>query len=199
MQNRRSFLVSAAAYGGRLSLRHRRERQNPVRHHRPPTRGSYVGGVFHRLPGRWNWCRCCDVLQAQHASSRRPSWREDQQPPERVADYRRVLDRKGLDALLITTPDPLAWAHGHRSQPGGQRRLLARRPLTNSIEWWGRRCARRPAATKGHADRPPAALWDHFQENANELAGRPDRQSLHVECIYPGQLHAARRRADGAA
>jgi len=102
-----------------------------------------------------------------------------------VADYRRVLDRKDVDAILITTPDH--W-HGPMviEASGAGKDAYCEKPLTNSIEVGQkmRQAARRNKRVVqiGLQQRS----WSHFQENAKRVQDGTIGKVYHAECIYQG-------------
>src|SRR5271157_4380234 len=163
MQSRRSFLASAAATAA--VSRSAIGANDRIRFAiiGAGTRGSYVGGVFTDFPDV-ELVSVCDVYKPTREQQAAKLGEKTNSHPEAVADYRRVLDRKDVDALLITTPDH--W-HGplvmEASQAGKD--AYCEKPLTNSIEV-GQKCVYQGNYTRleGEPTAPPADLdWDLFQ------------------------------------
>src|SRR5450756_2788085 len=120
MQSRRSFLAGTAATAA-LS-RSAIGANDRIRFAiiGAGTRGSYVGGVFTDFPDV-ELVSVCDVYKPTRDQQAAKLGAKTESHPEAVADYRRVLDRKDVDAILITTPDhwhgPMAVSYTHLTLP----------------------------------------------------------------------------------
>lgn len=147
-------------------------------------RGSYVGGVFLEFPDA-ELVAVCDVFKPTRDRVAAQLGAKVNGKPEPVGDYRRVLDRKDIDAVLIATPDH--W-HGPQvieaSQAGKD--CYCEKPLSNSIEV-GQKMR---AAVRQHKRVAQIGLqqrsWDHFQENAKRVLGGMIGNVYHAECVYQG-------------
>src|SRR4051812_2917398 len=64
------------------------------------TRGTFVGRLMKQVPGT-TFVAACDVYEPN--ATRAAQWAGPDCKPER--DFRRVLDRKEVDAVLVATPD----------------------------------------------------------------------------------------------
>ena len=184
MQSRRCFLVSTAATAA-LS-RSAVGANDRIRFAiiGAGTRGSYVGGVFVDFPDV-DLVAVCDVYKPTRDQQAARLGEKNHSKPDAVNDYRRVLDRKDVDAVLITTPDH--W-HGpilmEASQAGKD--AYCEKPLTNSIEV-GQKMRE---AVRSHKRVVQVGLqqrsWDHFQENARRVQDGMIGAVYHVECVYQG-------------
>lgn len=105
--------------------------------------------------------------------------------PEAVVDYRRVLERKDIDAVLIATPDH--W-HGpiliEACQAGKD--CYVEKPITNSIEV-GLKMIEAARINKrvvqvGLQQRS----WQHFQENAKRVQDGMFGTIYQAQCVYRG-------------
>ena len=148
------------------------------------TRGSYVGGVFTDFPDV-DLAAVCDVFKPTREQQAAKLGEKTKSHPDAVTDYRRVLDRKDVDAVLITTPDH--W-HGpiliEACQAGKD--AYCEKPLSNSIEV-GQKMRLAVRANKrvvqiGLQQRS----WSHFQENAKRVQDGMIGKVYHAECIYQG-------------
>jgi predicted dehydrogenase len=128
MTNRRSFLVSSgltAAMAGSAVGANDRIRVGAIG---VGVRGSYMAPVFASNPD-CEVVSICDVYSSfrEKTNSALPA------PADAVVDYRRILERKDIDAVLIATPD-----HWHApmiieaAQAGKD--AYCEKPLSNSIE-----------------------------------------------------------------
>lgn len=143
-------------------------------------RGAYVGGVFASFPDT-HCVAVCDVYQParEKAAASLPGH------PETVNDYRRVLDRKDVDAVLIATPDH--W-HGpmviEASQAGKD--IYCEKPLSNSLDigWKMVEAVRKynRVCQIGLQQRS----WRHFQDNAARLQQGMFGDIYQAQCVYIG-------------
>jgi predicted dehydrogenase len=144
------------------------------------SRGSYMGGVFAGLPD----CECvavCDVFKP----NREQFAAKLAGKPELLVDYRRVLDRKDIDAVMIATPDH--W-HGpmviEASQAGKD--AYCEKPLTNSIEVG----LKMIQAVRQYNRVVQVGLqqrsWQHFQENAARVQQGMFGTIYQAQCVYQG-------------
>jgi predicted dehydrogenase len=148
------------------------------------TRGSYVGGVFTDFPDV-ELVAVCDVFKPTRDDQAAKLGAKTNTKPEAVNDYRQVLDRKDVDALLVTTPDH--W-HGplviQASEAGKD--CYCEKPLSNSIEV-GQKMR---TAVRQYKRVVQVGLqqrsWDHFQENAKRVQDGMIGKVYHVECVYQG-------------
>jgi predicted dehydrogenase len=148
------------------------------------TRGSYVGSVFTDFPDV-ELVAVCDVYKPTRDDQAAKLGSKTNTKPEAVNDYRQVLDRKDVDALLVTTPDhwhgPLVIA---ASEAGKD--CYCEKPLSNSIEV-GQKMR---AAVRQYKRVVQVGLqqrsWDHFQENAKRVQDGMIGKVYHVECVYQG-------------
>jgi predicted dehydrogenase len=189
MQNRRSFLAGAAvtaaisrsAIGANDRIRFAILGAG--------TRGSYVGGVFTDFPDV-ELVSVCDVFKPTRDQQAAKLGEKTSSRPDATGDYRRVLDRKDVDAVLITTPDH--W-HGpmviEACQAGKD--AYCEKPLSNSIEV-GQKMRE---AVRTHKRVVQIGLqqrsWTHFQENARRVQEGMIGKVYHAECIYQGNYTRA--------
>ncbi len=147
-------------------------------------RGSYVGGVFTDFPDV-ELVAVCDVYKPTRDEQAAKLGEKTHSKPEAVADYRRVLERKDVDALLITTPDH--W-HGPMVIEGCQagKDAYCEKPLSNSIEV-GQQMRE---AVRRHNRVVQVGLqqrsWDHFQANAARVESGMFGKVYMAECVYQG-------------
>jgi predicted dehydrogenase len=157
MINRRSFLVSpglTAALAGSAMGANDRVRVGVIG---VGVRGSYMAPVFASNPD-CEVVSICDVFAParEKTNSALPA------PVEAVVDYRRILERKDVDAVLIATPD-----HWHApmvieaAQAGKD--AYCEKPLSNNIE----AAASAVDAAKQYGRIVQIGLqqrsWEHFQ------------------------------------
>jgi predicted dehydrogenase len=143
-----------------------------------------VGGVFTDFADV-ALAAVCDVYKPVREEVAAKLGEKTQSKPDAVADYRRVLERKDIDALLITTPDH--W-HGpmviEASQAGKD--SYCEKPLSNTIEM-GQKMR---AAVRQYKRVVQVGLqqrsWQHFQENAKRVQDGLIGNVYHVECCYIG-------------
>ncbi len=184
MYTRRSFLVSSAATAA-LS-RSAIGANDRIRFAilGAGTRGAYVGDVFTDFPDV-ELVAVCDVFKPTREAVAAKQGAKGKNQPEALADYRKVLDRKDIDAVLVTTPDH--W-HGpmviEASQAGKD--SYCEKPLSNSIEV-GQKMR---AAVRQYKRVAQIGLqqrsWDHFKENAKRVQDGMIGDVYHVECVYQG-------------
>jgi predicted dehydrogenase len=144
------------------------------------TRGSHVGGVFAGFADA-ECVAVCDVYKPtrEQVAAKLPG------KPEAVNDYRRVLNRKDIDAVLIATPDH--W-HGpmviEASEAGKD--SSCEKPLTNSIETG----LKMIEAARKHKRVVQVGLqqrsWRHFQENAERVQKGMFGTIYQAQCVYIG-------------
>ena len=147
-------------------------------------RGSYVGGVFLDFPDA-ELVAVCDVFKPTRDRVAAQLGEKYKGSPEAVADYRKVLERKDIDAVLIATPDH--W-HGplviQASEAGKD--SYCEKPLSNTIEV-GQKMR---AAVRQYKRVVQIGLqqrsWDHFQANAKRVLEGMIGTVYHAECIYQG-------------
>ena len=143
-----------------------------------------MGGVFTDFPDV-ELVAVCDVFKPTRDDQAAKLGAKTNTKPDAVNDYRQVLDRKDVDALLVTTPDhwhgPLVIA---ASEAGKD--CYCEKPLSNSIEV-GQKMR---AAVRQYKRVVQVGLqqrsWDHFQENAKRVQDGMIGKVYHVECIYQG-------------
>ena len=104
MQSRRTFLVSTAATAAMSRSAIGANDRIRFAIIGAGSRGSYVGGVFTDFPDV-ELVAVCDVFKPTREGVAAKLGDKTKSKPEPVNDYRRVLDRKDVDALLVTTPD----------------------------------------------------------------------------------------------
>lgn len=141
------------------------------------TRGAYMAPIFAAFPD-CEIAAVCDVFKPtrETAAAALPG------KPDLVVDYRRILERKDIDAVLIATPD-----HWHAqmiveaSQAGKD--SYCEKPLSNNIEaaWKAVDAVRKynRVVQIGLQQRS----WDHFQMCAKWV------QEGKFGKIYHAQLH----------
>ena len=184
MQSRRSFLVSTAATAAMSRSAIGANDRIRFAIIGGGTRGSYVGGVFTDFPDV-ELAAVCDVYKPTRESVAAKLGDKTKSKPEAVNDYRRILERKDVDALLVTTPDH--W-HGpiviQASEAGKD--CYCEKPLSNTIEM-GQKMR---AAVRQYKRVVQVGLqqrsWDHFQANAKRVQDGMIGKVYHVECIYQG-------------
>jgi predicted dehydrogenase len=143
-------------------------------------RGSHVASVFAANED----CQCaavCDVYKPtrEKVAAQLPG------QPEAVVDYRRVLDRKDIDAVLIATPDH--W-HGPMVMQACEagKDCYVEKPLTHSIAVG----IQMIEAVKKHKRIVQVGLqqrsWDHFQENAKRVQDGMLGTVFQAQCVYRG-------------
>ena len=148
------------------------------------SRGSYMAGVFTDFEDV-NMLAVCDVFKPNRDEQATKLGAKTKTNPEAVGDYRRVLDRKDVDALLVTTPDH--W-HGpiviEASQAGKD--CYCEKPLSNTIEM-GQKMR---AAVRQYKRVVQIGLqqrsWQHFQENAKRVQDGMIGNVYQVDCMYTG-------------
>ncbi|MBI4875597.1 MAG: Gfo/Idh/MocA family oxidoreductase, partial [Acidobacteria bacterium] len=178
MQNRRTFLAcSTAALSRPAAAASDRIRFAVIG---AGNRGGYVAGVF----GGFSDVECvavCDVYKPnrEQVAAKLPG------KPEAVADYRRVLDRKDIDAVLIATPDH--W-HGPMVMEACRagKDAYCEKPVTHSIETG----LRMIEAVRKHKRVVQIGLqqrsWQHFQENAERVQKGMFGTIYQAQCVYQG-------------
>jgi len=184
MPSRRSFLVSTAATAALSRSAMGANDRICFAIIGAGTRGSYVGGVFTDFADV-ELVSVCDVFKPTRDQQAAKLGEKTNSKPEAVNDYRRVLDRQDVDAVLITTPDH--W-HGplviQASQAGKD--AYCEKPLSNSIEV-GQKMR---AAVREHKRVVQVGLqqrsWDHFQANSKRVQDGLIGKVYHVECTYQG-------------
>ena len=189
MHSRRSFLMSSAATAAMSRSAVGANDRIRFAIIGAGTRGSYVGGVFTDFPDV-ELAAVCDVFKPTREQVASKLGEKYSTKPEAVNDYRRVLDRKDVDALLVTTPDH--W-HGpiviEASQAGKD--CYCEKPLSNTIEM-GQKMR---AAVRQYKRVVQVGLqqrsWTHFQENAKRVQDGLIGKVYHVECIYQGNYTRA--------
>ncbi len=180
MHSRRSFLaasgVSAAMSGSAIGAADR-VRMAVIG---SGTRGSYMSGV---LAGNADceFVAVCDVYKPnrERTAAKLPG------TPEMYVDYRRVLERKDIDAVLIATPDH--W-HGpmliEACQAGKD--AYCEKPLTNSIEMGWKMID----AVRRHRRVVQVGLqqrsWAHFQECAKLVQSGMFGKIYHAGLAWEG-------------
>jgi hypothetical protein len=128
--NRRHFLISATALGvASQAFSRTRPAQGRVIGANDRInlgvigmggRGSYLARVFSKIGAQNNSCQIvavCDVYQ------KRLNAAKEAHKCDGYLDYREVLNRKDVDAVIIATPGSLARTHGSGSNGPGQGRL----------------------------------------------------------------------------
>ena len=177
MTNRRSFLVSSgltAAMARSAVGANDRIRMGAIG---VGVRGSYMAPVFAANPD-CEMAAVCDVYKPfrDKTAAALPA------PAEAIGDYRRILERKDIDAVLIATPD-----HWHApmlieaTQAGKD--AYCEKPLSNSIE----AAQKAVEAVKKSGRIVQIGLqqrsWEHFQMCREWV--RDGRYGV----IYHAQLH----------
>ena len=131
------------------------------------SRGSHMASVFTDFEDV-NLLAVCDVFKPNRDSQATKLGEKTKSSPVAVGDYRRVLDRKDVDALLVTTPDH--W-HGPIVIEASQaaKDCYVEKPLSNTIEM-GQKMR---AAVRQYKRVVQVGLqqrsWLHFQENAKRV------------------------------
>lgn len=180
MSTRRTFVMSSAvgaAGAGQVMGANERIRFAIIG---AGTRGSYVGGVFAGNADA-ECVAVCDVYKPtrEKVAAALPG------KPEAVNDYRRVLERKDVDAVLIATPDH--W-HGPMVMEACEagKDSYCEKPVTNSIEVGLKmiEAARRykRVVQVGLQQRS----WQHFQENAERVQKGMFGVIHQAQCVYLG-------------
>ena len=147
-------------------------------------RGSYMASVFTDFEDV-NLLAVCDVYKPNRDEQAARLGTKTKSSPVAENDYRRILERKDVDALLVTTPDH--W-HGpiviEASQAGKD--CYCEKPLSNTIEM-GQKMR---AAVRQYKRVVQVGLqqrsWQHFQENAKRVQDGMIGQVYLVECAYTG-------------
>jgi predicted dehydrogenase len=184
MQSRRSFLVSTAATAAMSRSAIGANDRIRFAIIGAGTRGSYVGGVFTDFPDV-ELVAVCDVFKPTREGVAAKLGDKSKLKVEPVNDYRRVIERKDIDAVLITTPDhwhgPLVIAASEAGKDA-----YCEKPLSNTIEM-GQKMR---AAVRQYKRVVQVGLqqrsWDHFQANAKRVQDGLIGKVYHVECIYQG-------------
>ena len=143
-------------------------------------RGGHMAGVFAGFEDA-QCAAVCDVFKPTRdaIAAKLPG------SPDPVVDYRRVLDRKDVDAVLIATPDH--W-HGPIMMEACQagKDCYVEKPITNSIEVGLKmiEAARRNkrVVQVGLQQRS----WQHFQENAKRVQDGMFGTVYQAQCVYRG-------------
>ena len=179
MHSRRTFFLGAtsAAMAGSVSGANDRVRFAVIG---AGVRGSHMASVF----AAFEDCECaavCDVYKPtrEQVAAKLPG------KPEAVTDYRRVLDRKDIDAVLIATPDH--W-HGPMVMEACRagKDCYVEKPLTNSIpvglDMIEAVHQYRRVVQVGLQQRS----WQHFQENAKRVQDGMFGTIYQAQCVYRG-------------
>jgi len=104
--NRRDFVKAAAALGVAGRVRGANDRIN-VGLIGAGARGTYVARTFAEIGKRDNSCQVvavCDVYR-KRVSANKEFLAKSYSPVEGYQDYREVLDRRDVDAVIVATPD----------------------------------------------------------------------------------------------
>ena len=141
------------------------------------TRGAYMGPVFAGFPD-CEVVAVCDVYTPyrEKAAAKLPG------KPDLYVDYRKVLERKDIDAVLIASPD-----HWHAPmiveacQAGKD--AYCEKPLSNSIEAAWKAVEAVPKYGRVVQIGLQQRSWDHFQMCAQWV------QEGKFGAIYHAQLH----------
>ena len=205
MITRRDFLdtlATALASSRRLQHRQklrpdpRRQRPPQLRHHRPqrPRLRPSLRLQANRATARL--AAVCDVESNILAKFAAAAHQAPRLQPETAQDFRRLLERKDIDAIYHRHPRPLAHAHGHPRAPGRQARLR-RKALQPQPR--RRRPARRRATEirQARPDGHPAALLAPHHRNRAADSRRPHRPRLLRQGLvrqHP-QVHRHRQRS----
>jgi predicted dehydrogenase len=143
-------------------------------------RGSYVGGVFAGFPDV-ECAAVCDVYKPtrEQVAAKLPG------KPEPVLDYRKVLDRKDVDAVLIATPDH--W-HGPMVMEACEagKDAYCEKPVTNSIEVGLRMIQAARKYNRVVQVGLQQRSWQHFQENAERVQKGMFGTIYQAQCVYIG-------------
>jgi predicted dehydrogenase len=163
MMNRRKFIGTAAALAATRSVIGANDRiQMAIIG--TGNRGSQVFGSFSKHSD-CVFVRSCDVATSRHEQF---STRTASSLPL-VKDYRRILDDKGIDAVLVSTPD-----HWHSpilvDACAAGKDVYCEKPLSNTIE------AAQKMVDAVHTSKRVVQIglqqrsWPHFQECADLIA-----------------------------
>jgi predicted dehydrogenase len=147
------------------------------------TRGTMVGGFFLRHAD------CAVVAAADVARSRMDEFASKlgagAAGVERYEDYRRILDRQDVDAVLVTTPDH--W-HGPITVDAcaAGKDVYVEKPVSNAIE----PARKMVEAARSHDRVVQVGLQqrqgDHFKEAGDLVRGGLLGRVTHVVMQYPG-------------
>ncbi|HOK45557.1 MAG TPA: Gfo/Idh/MocA family oxidoreductase, partial [Bryobacteraceae bacterium] len=115
--NRRDFIKGAAGVGAALGARRAFARQSGrvlgandrinVAIIGAGGRGSYVGAEFAKIGKEDNSCQIvavCDVYQ-RRVTKNKEYFAKNYSPVDGYLDYREVISRKDIDAVIVATPD----------------------------------------------------------------------------------------------
>jgi predicted dehydrogenase len=176
MQSRRGFLAGAAVAAKAVAASDR------IRFAiiGAGSRGSYVGGVFAGMPDV-DCVAVCDVYKPtrDQVAAKLPG------KPEPVNDYRRVLDRKDIDAVLIATPDH--W-HGQLVMEASEagKDCYCEKPLTHSIDVGLQMIESVRKYKRVVQVGLQQRSWQHFQENAARVQQGMFGTIYQAQCVYIG-------------
>jgi predicted dehydrogenase len=144
------------------------------------TRGSHLGGIFASQPD----CECVAVCDVYRPARDKVAAQMKGQP-ETYADYRKVLGRRDIDAVVIATPD-----HWHAqmvieaSQAGQD--SYCEKPLSHTIEAG----MKMREAVRRHKRVVQVGLqqrsWEHFQECARRVQEGMLGTVYMASCVYQG-------------
>ena len=151
------------------------------------TRGEYVMRVFASNPDV-QVAGVCDVYQPNLDKGAASAGAG----AEPYRDYRKLLERQDIDAILIAAPDHRHGPDDRRSRAGGQGRVLRKARLQYN-RGWATAGRRRPEKRSHRADRDQQRSWPHFLDCAQWLQTGALGPLQQVVCLYPG---GGRRRDD---
>ena len=153
--------------------------------------GNRAGRVFDAFARQANvqWLAACEVNKAKLDSWMTPARQTFKL--DVVTDYRRILDRKDIDAVLIGTPD-----HWHAQQTvdaiSAGKDVYVEKPASNTIP---RINAMLDAYKKGKQVvqiGTQQRSWDHFQEAKKIVDSGVLGRITHVDIVQPGSYARAR-------
>jgi predicted dehydrogenase len=153
--------------------------------------GNRAGRVFDSFARQTGvqWVAACEVNKAKLDSWMTPARQTFKL--DVVGDYRRILDRKDVDAVLIGTPD-----HWHSQQTvdaiSAGKDVYVEKPASNTIP---RINAMLEAYKKGKQVVQVGTQqrsWDHFQEAKKIIDGGSLGNITHVTIVQPGSYARAK-------
>ena len=152
-------------------------------------RGSYVGGVFHHYGEKNN--NACAIVAVCDVYEKRKKAQADRFKCDGYLDYREVLNRSDVDAVIVATPDHWHAKIALDAMDHGKDVYLEK-PMCHTNE----EIKQLVSTVQGDQARPPGWLPNHFRrpmvESPQGHRRRHDRPDDHEPGIVSPQLQRGR-------